>query len=182
MSRNLEIITAEGVDQTLSQMAEKIYQDFQGKQLMLMGMETRGVPIAKRMAQRLKNMGLEVKVGSLDTTFYRDDYHFRKKLKNPSIQVTQIPEDNIDGMNIVLVDDVLYTGRSIRSALNALMDFGRPAQAFLAVLVDRGGREMPIEPKYTGLKFPTEEDEEIQVQMQEIDGITSVKVVPVEGE
>lgn len=182
MPRQKEILNSKSLERTIERMSQQILEDFQEQSVMLMGMATRGIPISERIAKYLKAKGVQVTTGALDTTFYRDDYHFRKKLKNPSIHVTSIPESQVDHLNIILVDDVLYTGRSIRSALSAIMDLGRPESIHLAVLVDRGGREMPIEAKYVGTHCPTEENEEIKVNLSEIDSDDSAWIVPVSEE
>lgn len=180
MVRNQEILTAEQINASIEQMTQEILADLPQGDLFLLGMATRGVPLSQRISKKLGEYGIKSSLGSLDTTFYRDDYHFRKKFKNPSMHITQIPETKVDGVNIVLIDDVIYTGRSIRSALNAIMDLGRPASIHLGVLVDRGGREMPIEPRYVGLKCPTYPGEEIKVRLEETDSVSTAWVVPME--
>ena len=134
---------------------------------MIVGIRTRGASLATRISNKIKEIeGIEIPTGFLDITLYRDD--FRTRLKQPSVEVTNIPF-GIDEKNIVLVDDVLYTGRTIRSALNALMDFGRPTRIYLAVLVDRGHRELPIRPDFVGKNIPTSIGEEVKVNMLEVD-------------
>ena len=129
-------------------------------------MQTRGVHIAKRLAEKIRRIrGVSPDLGVLDVTFYRDD--FRTRLKQPKVQIT----------NLILVDDVLYTGRTIRAALNALMDFGRPSRIDLVVLIDRGNRELPIEPNFVGEKSKTLPSEEIQVRIEEIDGEDGVYII-----
>ena len=117
---------------------------------------------------------MEIPTGYLDVTLYRDD--FRTRLKQPSVEVTNIPFE-IDNKNIVLVDDVLYTGRTVRAALDALMDFGRPARIYLAVLVDRGHRELPIKADFVGKNIPTSIGEEVRVKITEIDEEDAVYLV-----
>src|SRR2546425_11143275 len=142
-------------------------------------MHTRGVPLARRLAEAIREFeGESVPVGALDIGLYRDDIASREL--RPRIQPTEIPTD-IDGRRVVLVDDVLYTGRSIRAAMDALADFGRPASIQLAVLVDRGHRELPIRADYVGKNIPTALQEDVQVLLEETDGHDEVCIVRTEG-
>ena len=135
--------------------------------VVLVGMRTRGVPLARRLAEAIGEFeGAAVPVGALDIGLYRDD--LPSLGTRPALRPSNIPTD-IDGKRVVLVDDVLYTGRSIRAALDALMDFGRPGQVQLAVLVDRGHRELPIRADYVGKNIPTSRREEVQVRLVEVD-------------
>ena len=141
----------------------------------IVGMQTRGVFLARRIAKKLSELGKQkLTAGVLDVTFYRDDY--RKTLKKPRAKVTDIPFD-INGMNVVLVDDVLFTGRSVRAALDALVDFGRPKTIQLAVIVDRGNRELPIQADYTGTVLKTLPNQAVKLSMQEHDGEDSLWLV-----
>lgn len=143
--------------------------------LVLIGLHTRGVPLAERLADAIVSFeNTKVPVGALDIGPYRDDLTHRGHL--PRLQRTEIPVD-IRGLRVVLVDDVLFTGRSIRAAIDAVMDFGRPAQIMLAVLVDRGHRELPIRPDFVGKNLPTARDDDVRVQLQEVDGIDQVLLV-----
>lgn len=143
--------------------------------LAIIGMQTRGVYIARRIRDLIiKHYNIEVPFGVLDVTFYRDD--FRTKMKMPAVQITDIPFD-LYGKNIVLVDDVLYTGRTMRSALDALMSFGRPASIRFCCLIDRGHRELPLTADYTGLYVPTHVSEEVRVKLNETDGEDAVYVI-----
>jgi len=143
--------------------------------LAIIGMQTRGVYIARNVCETIKHhFGVEIPLGVLDVTFYRDD--FRTKMKMPEVQITDIPFD-LYGKDIVLVDDVFYTGRTVRSALDALMSFGRPASIRFCCLIDRGHRELPLSADYTGLFVPTHISEEVQVKVKEIDGEDAVYVV-----
>ncbi len=136
--------------------------------IVLVGIHTRGVPIAKRIANNINKLkGLEVPFGELDITFYRDDFSTKGAILNAA--KTDIPSD-LPGKTIILVDDVLYTGRSIRAAVDHLLDYGRPARVQLAVLLDRGHRELPIRPDYVGKNIPTSKEQRIQVKLNEIDG------------
>jgi pyrimidine operon attenuation protein/uracil phosphoribosyltransferase len=140
----------------------------------IVGMQTRGVFLARRIAKKLSEVEkVKLTAGVLDVSFYRDDY--RKALKKPTrgVQITDIPFD-ISGMNVVLVDDVLFTGRTVRAALDALVDFGRPKTIQLAVIIDRGNRELPIQPDYTGTVLTTLPNQEVKLNIKEHDGEDSL--------
>lgn len=143
----------------------------------LIGIRARGVPLARRLARELAASGEpEPAVGAVDITLYRDDLNRVRSW--PVLKGTDIPFD-VEGANIVLVDDVLFTGRTIRAALNAICDLGRPARIRLAVLVDRGHRELPIEPDVVGLTLTTDRDESVQVRLQPIDSVDEiVRIAP----
>jgi pyrimidine operon attenuation protein / uracil phosphoribosyltransferase len=168
-----------GFNRTITRLAHEIIERNRGTEsLGIVGMQTRGVFIAQRLAQKIAEIeGIQIPVGILDTTMYRDDY--RTSLHQPNVQITEIPFD-LYNLNVVLVDDVLYTGRTVRAALNALMDFGRPKRIQLAVLVDRGHRELPIKPDFVGKNVPTSMNEEVRVHMTEIDKEDSVLLVEVQ--
>jgi pyrimidine operon attenuation protein/uracil phosphoribosyltransferase len=172
------IVDAQGFERTLTRLAHEIIERNRGtKDLALIGMQTRGVFLATRLAKQIEKIeGGDIPLGTLDTTLYRDD--FRTRLKQPKVQVTDIPFD-IYNINLVLIDDVLYTGRTVRAAMDALMDLNRPHRIQLAVLVDRGHREMPIRPDFVGKNVPTSINEEVRVRMQEIDGEDAVLLVEV---
>ena len=140
----------------------------------LVGMRTRGVPLARRLVEYLRDLeGAGVPLGELDITLYRDDLGERRF--HATVQPTRMPFD-ISGRRVVLVDDVLYTGRSVRAAMDAVMDFGRPKDIQLAVLVDRGHRELPIRADYVGKNVPTARDEEVAVYLVETDGRDEVVI------
>jgi pyrimidine operon attenuation protein / uracil phosphoribosyltransferase len=140
--------------------------------VVLLGIPTRGVPLARRLATRLaETEGIRVPVGSLDITLYRDDLRLRPAR---TLGHTEVPGSGIDGMVVVLVDDVLFSGRTVRAALDALNDIGRPRAVQLAVLVDRGHRELPIRPDYVGKNIPTAKREVVRVALAETDGEDSV--------
>ena len=142
--------------------------------LVFVGLYTRGVPLASRLAASVRQIeGPEIPVGALDIGPYRDDLSYLKA--PPSVRRSEIPE-NIAGRRVVLVDDVIYTGRSIRAAMDALVDHGRPRHVQLAVLVDRGHRELPIRPDYVGKNVPTSRNEEIVVKLEETDGKDEVVI------
>ena len=161
---------------TLSRIAHEIVEHNPAlAEVVIVGMRTRGVPIAARLAQRIAEFeGQPVPVGALDIGLYRDDISYLD-LK-PQLKPTEIPTD-IAGKVVVLVDDVLFTGRSIRAALDALIDFGRPRHIQLAVLVDRGHRELPIRADYVGKNMPTARHQDIQVRLEETDGRDEVAVI-----
>jgi pyrimidine operon attenuation protein / uracil phosphoribosyltransferase len=147
----------------------------------LVGIQTRGVPLAARLrALVAERSGVELPLGALDITFHRDDVHVRDggrpPGRQPVVRATSIPF-SLEGRTVVLVDDVLYTGRTIRAAIDALLDFGRPARVQLAVLVDRGHRELPIRPDYVGKNLPTARAERIQVELVEVDEVDAVLLV-----
>ncbi|MFZ0390545.1 MAG: bifunctional pyr operon transcriptional regulator/uracil phosphoribosyltransferase PyrR [Calditrichia bacterium] len=170
------ILNKKDIQRIITRLAHEILEKNRGMEnLVIVGIRTRGAFLSDRLSKKISEIEQkEIPTGYLDITLYRDD--FRMRLKQPDVQVTNIPF-KIDETNIVLVDDVLYTGRTIRAALDALMDFGRPAKIFLAVLVDRGHRELPIRPDFVGKNIPTSIGEEVQVKMSEIDDVDEVLLV-----
>jgi len=171
-----QIIDAEGLQRTITRLVLEIIERNKGvDNLAIVGVRTRGATIAERLVKKIQEIeNKKVPLGLLDITLYRDD--FRKRLKQPVVQVTNIPFE-INNINVILVDDVLYTGRTSRAALDALMDFGRPSSIQLAVLVDRGHRELPIQADYVGKEITTSVGEEIQVLLKEDDGEDCVLLV-----
>jgi len=171
------VIDADRMGRTLVRIAHEILERNRGvEEIALVGIRTRGVPIARRLAQAIKEInGHEVPTGALDITLYRDDLMRHPVGPQPVVRRTEIPF-SIDGKRILLVDDVLYTGRTIRAALDALIDFGRPQSIQLVVLVDRGHRELPIKADYVGKNLPTAASESVQVHLTEIDGRDEVEV------
>jgi len=144
----------------------------------IVGMQTRGVYLAQRITSKINELEkVNLISGTLDVTLYRDDY--RNAFKQPKVQITDIPFD-INEMNLVLVDDVLYTGRTVRAALDALMDFGRPKSIQLAVLIDRGNRELPIRADYVGKKITTLRNQVVSLKVSEIDGEDSLWLMELE--
>lgn len=170
------LVDEKGLGRMITRLAHNILDDNKGiESLAVIGMKTRGEFIARRIVGRINEIeNARVPVGVLDVSFYRDDFRTRNRLVN--IQVTDIPFD-INEKNIFLVDDVLYTGRTIRAAMDALMDFGRPSVIRLIVLVDREHRELPIAPNFVGKNIPTSINEEIRVRMREIDGEDAIYLV-----
>jgi pyrimidine operon attenuation protein/uracil phosphoribosyltransferase len=166
---------AERISRALTRIAHEILEHNRGlSDLALVGVRSRGVPIAQRIAHHIKTItGHDVAVGALDIALYRDDLMGASVGITPMVRKTEIPF-SIDGRTIVLVDDVLYTGRTTRAALDALTDFGRPKSIQLVVLVDRGHRELPIKADYVGKNVPTSRQESVQVRLRELDGADEV--------
>lgn len=173
------LMTERDMDRTITRLAHQILEKNRGvDQLVLVGIQTRGAVLAKRIQQKIKEIeGEEVLTGYLDATLYRDD--FLKRIKQPKVQVTDIPFA-IDEKNVFLIDDVLYTGRTVRAALDALMDFGRPDRIALVVLIDRGHRELPIKADIVGKNIPTSIGESVLVRVKEIDGEDAVYLAEAE--
>lgn len=178
MDIKAKIIDEEGLNRTLTRLAHEILEKNKGsKNLVLIGMRTRGEFIAERIKQKIKEIDKsDPSYGVLDVTLYRDD--FRTRLKQPEISVTNITFD-INDRDVILIDDVLYTGRTVRAALDALMDLGRPNTIQLCVLVDRGHRELPIRADFVGKNIPTSINEEVRVRIRETDGEDGVFLVNV---
>lgn len=170
------LMTAEDIRRTLARIAhEVIERNKSTEHLVLVGLRTRGVPLARRLAQNIENFEKSsLTVGALDFSSYRDDLDPSEARK--ALQRTDIPSD-INGKSVILVDDVLFTGRSIRAAMDALIDLGRPNSIQLAVLIDRGHREMPIRADYVGKNIPSAREEDIQVRLTETDGRDEVAIV-----
>ena len=169
------VMDAERIARALTRIAHEILEHNRGlANIALVGVRSRGVPMAERLARELTQItGEDVAVGSLDITLYRDDLMGASAGVTPLVRKTEIPF-SIDGRTIVLVDDVLYTGRTTRAALDALTDFGRPKAIQLVVLVDRGHRELPIKADYVGKNVPTSRQESVQVRLRELDGVDDV--------
>ena len=174
------VMDADRMGRTLTRIAHEILERNRGlDELALVGIRTRGVPLARRLARSLKEInGDDVPTGALDITLYRDDLMRNPVGPQPVVRSTEIPF-SIDNRKILLVDDVLYTGRTIRSALDALIDFGRPRGIQLVVLIDRGHRELPIKADYVGKNLPTSSRQSVQVRLLEVDGADEVVI---EGE
>ncbi|TEB05769.1 Bifunctional protein PyrR [Pelotomaculum schinkii] len=164
-----QILDQEGIRRSLTRIAHEIIERNKGTgNLVLIGIRRRGVPLAERLAERIKDIeGSSVPVGTLDITLYRDD--LTTMAYQPLVRSTEVPF-SVSGKTVVLVDDVIYTGRTIRAALDAVIDLGRPRVIQLAVLIDRGHRELPIRPDYVGKNVPTSRKEEALVKLNEIDG------------
>lgn len=174
MSKKI-IMTQDDIKRTLARVAHEIIERNKViENLILVGIHTRGVPLANRLATNIEEFaGVKIPVGTLDISLYRDDLSSLEL--QPMVKNTDIPV-SVDGKSIILVDDVLYTGRSIRAAMDALTDLGRPRLIQLAVLIDRGHREIPIRADYVGKNMPSSRHEDIQVKLQESDGTDEVAI------
>jgi pyrimidine operon attenuation protein/uracil phosphoribosyltransferase len=176
------LLDADGIARTLSRIAhELIERNPDLDRVALVGIHTRGVPLAHRLRRLIdERAGVEVDVGAVDITFYRDDVGIREgeapRHPQPIVRSTQL-DFGLEGRTVVLVDDVLYTGRTIRAAVEALFDYGRPQRVQLAVLADRGHRELPIRPDYVGKNLPTSRSERVQVQLLEVDEVDRILLV-----
>ncbi|WP_434058365.1 bifunctional pyr operon transcriptional regulator/uracil phosphoribosyltransferase PyrR [Enterococcus faecalis] len=169
-----EVVDAVTMKRALTRISYEIIERNKGIQdIVLVGIKTRGIYIAQRLAERLKQLeDIDVPVGELDITLYRDDV---KDMEEPELHSSDVPV-SIEGKEVILVDDVLYTGRTIRAAMDAVMDLGRPRKISLAVLVDRGHRELPIRADYVGKNIPTSKTEKIIVEMEERDGADRIMI------
>jgi pyrimidine operon attenuation protein / uracil phosphoribosyltransferase len=176
------LLDADAIQRTLSRIAHEIIEQNEAlDEVALVGIQTRGVPLAHRLRRLIaERSDVEVESGAVDITFYRDDVQIRggeaPLHAQPVVRATQL-DFPLEGRTVILVDDVLYTGRTIRAAIEALFDYGRPARVQLAVLADRGHRELPIRPDYVGKNLPTARSERIQVELEEIDGVDRVLLI-----
>ncbi len=176
MNKKANVLDAPAMRRALTRIAHEILERNKGVEgLMLVGIKTRGVPIAKRLQERIQDIeGVKVPIGELDITLYRDDLSHVDN-QEPTLNEANLKEQ-VTGKNVILVDDVLYTGRTVRAAMDAIMDQGRPSQMQLAVLVDRGHRELPIRADFIGKNIPTSQNEIITVELEEIDQKDSVSI------
>jgi pyrimidine operon attenuation protein / uracil phosphoribosyltransferase len=176
------LLDAEQVARTLSRIAHEIIERNDDlDSVALVGIHTRGVPLAQRLRRLVEERsGIALELGQLDITFHRDDVHVRSgnapRRPQPVVRETRL-EFELEGRTVILVDDVLYTGRTIRAAIDALIEYGRPERVQLAVLADRGHRELPIRPDYVGKNLPTAREDRVQVELNEIDEIDRVVLV-----
>lgn len=176
-ANQLELLSSDDVSRTVARIAHQIIEktaldSAEAPRVILLGIPSGGVPLAQRLAQKIREFsGVPVPWGSLDITLYRDDL---RNFPHRALQPTSIPDGGIDNATVILVDDVLYSGRTIRAALDALGDVGRPSIIQLAVLVDRGHREVPIRADYVGKNLPTAREEDVSVYIQDIDGRDAV--------
>lgn len=176
-SESVSLFTSDDVTRTVSRLAHQIIERTAADSpdadpVVLLGIPTRGVPLAARLAERIREFsGADVQAGALDVTLYRDDLAGGP---HRPMSPTRVPAAGLDGATVVLVDDVLFSGRTVRAALDALRDLGRPDRVQLAVLVDRGHRELPIRADYVGKNVPTSRDEGVSVRLVEIDGDDAV--------
>ena len=184
MSAAKVLLDAEAIERTLVRIAHEVIEGNPDlERTALVGIHTRGVPLAHRIRRLIaERAGVELPLGTLDITFYRDDVVVRGGGEAPLHSQPLVKDSKLDfsieGKTVVLVDDVLYTGRTIRAAIDALFDYGRPARVQLACLADRGHRELPIRPDYVGKNLPTSRDERIQVQLMEIDEVDRILLIP----
>ena len=180
------LLAGDAIARTLSRIAHEIIEaNPELDRVALVGIQTRGVPLARRLRRLIgERAGEAPELGQVDITFYRDDVHVRggepPRRAQPLVRSTAL-DFPLEGRTCILVDDVLYTGRTIRAAIEALFDYGRPARVQLAALVDRGHRELPIRPDYVGKNLPTARDERIQVELVEVDEVDRVLLVPKES-
>ena len=173
----VEVVDQAAVKRALTRITYEIIERNKGiEDLVLVGIKTRGIYLARRIAERMIQLeGVEIPVGELDISLYRDDVHSSSSTNEAQINGSSVPV-SIEGKQVILIDDVLYTGRTIRAALDALMDIGRPSKISVAVLVDRGHRELPIRADFVGKNIPTSLEEQIKVGVEELDGEDHVLV------
>ncbi|WP_210363754.1 bifunctional pyr operon transcriptional regulator/uracil phosphoribosyltransferase PyrR [Bacillus sp. REN3] len=177
MAEKAVVLDNQGIRRALTRIAHEIIERNKGiEDCILVGIRTRGIYIARRLAERIREIeGAEIPVGELDITLYRDDLSKKTKDLEPEVKGSDIPVD-VANKKVILVDDVLYTGRTVRAAMDALIDIGRPATIQLAVLVDRGHRELPIRADFVGKNIPTSSMERIVVELQEVDNEERVSI------
>ena len=173
--RFVNILSADEIRRTITRLASQIIENTEDlSEVVLLGVYTKGFPLAKQLAKQIEILeGVTIPVGAIDVTFYRDDLD---KVATRTPAKTKIPLD-LTGKKVILVDDVIYKGRTIRAALNAVSDYGRPENIRLLVLVDRGHRELPIHPDFTGKELPTSKEEQVKVFLQDLDGRDAVELI-----
>ncbi len=177
MSQKAIVLDEQAISRALTRISHQIIEKNKGiDHCILVGIRTRGIYIAKRLAAKIEEIeGTPIPVGELDITLYRDDLTVKTANQEPVVKGSDVPY-NINNQKVILVDDVLYTGRTVRAGLDALIDIGRPAAIQLAVLVDRGHRELPIRADYVGKNIPTSSEEKIMVELSEVDQIDQVSI------
>ena len=172
------VLDGEDMRRTLVRIAHEVIERTSGSELAIVGIHRRGAVLAARIHALVSDLAdAPVPLGDIDISFYRDDLGLRGPAGSPVVHASHI-EFPLDGMTVVLVDDVLYTGRTVRAAIDALFDYGRPRRVQLAVLTDRGHRELPIRPDYVGKNLPTARSERVNVRVQELDGVDEVTISP----
>jgi pyrimidine operon attenuation protein/uracil phosphoribosyltransferase len=170
------VLDGPDIARTIVRIAHQIVEQTEGRDIAIVGIHRRGAVLARRLVAQVSELaGQEIPLGEIDISFYRDDVGMRDPARQPVVHASKI-DFAIDGMTVILVDDVLYTGRTVRSAIDALFDYGRPQRVQLAVLADRGHRELPIRPDYVGKNLPTARDERVNVRVEEIDGVDEVAI------
>jgi pyrimidine operon attenuation protein / uracil phosphoribosyltransferase len=173
---NKVVLDGPDIARTLVRIAHQIVEQTEGEDIAIVGIHRRGAVLGRRLAAQVSELlGRDVPLGDLDISFYRDDVAMRDPARQPVVLASKI-DFGIDGMTVILVDDVLYTGRTVRAAIDALFDYGRPKRVQLAVLADRGHRELPIRPDYVGKNLPTSHYERVYVRVEEIDGADEVVI------
>jgi pyrimidine operon attenuation protein/uracil phosphoribosyltransferase len=179
MSQPRVVLDEDDIRRTLVRIAHEIVEKHGGRPVALVGIHRRGAHLAKRLHQLVTDLlETDVPLGDIDIAFYRDDLSTRQA--DPEVHSTHLPF-RLDEYGVVLVDDVLYTGRTARAGIDALFDYGRPARVQLAVLADRGHRELPIRPDYVGKNLPTSREERVNVRVTEVDGVDEVAIVSLQG-
>jgi pyrimidine operon attenuation protein / uracil phosphoribosyltransferase len=174
------VLDGPDIARTLVRIAHEIVEQTEGEGIAIVGIHRRGAVLARRLAAHVAELvGGDVPLGELDISFYRDDVALRDPARQPVVHASHIPFA-IDGLTVILVDDVLFTGRTVRAAVDALFDYGRPRRVQLAVLADRGHRELPIRPDYVGKNLPTARYERVNVCVEELDGVDEVAIVELE--
>lgn len=176
--KTVEVLDKSGMQRALTRISYEIIERNKGiDQLVLAGIKTRGIHIAKRIAERIEQIeGAPVPLAELDISLYRDDRHFPEEVGDPKVNEGRFPV-SVEGKIVVLIDDVIYTGRTIRAAMDAVMDQGRPAKILVASLIDRGHRELPIKADFIGKNIPTAKTEQISVSVSEIDEKDVVEII-----
>jgi pyrimidine operon attenuation protein/uracil phosphoribosyltransferase len=170
------VLDGSDIARTIVRIAHQIVEQTEGRDIAIVGIHRRGAFLARRLAAQVEELlGEDVPLGELDISFYRDDVALRDPARQPVVHASKI-DFAIDGLTVILVDDVLYTGRTVRAAVDALFDYGRPQRVQLAVLADRGHRELPIRPDYVGKNLPTGRDERVNVRLAELDGVDEVAI------
>ncbi len=172
-------MTAEEVVSAIDSLATQIYHANPRGGYALVGLRSRGDEVAERILRRLRDRGIDSPMGVLDISLYRDD--FAHMSLNPALQSSEIPFE-VDGSHLIIVDDVLFTGRTVRAAIDAIMDYGRPAKVELACLIDRGHRELPFFPTYVGKEIETERMDHVDVKLKQTDGVDSVEIISPSGQ